>query len=84
MIKPRYLRVLIQPDTPDEKTKGGILIAKKDEDKQNTGTVIAVGKGVEDLKVNDKVIYEKYGPVEVKYNKVDYVIAHDDEVLGRI
>ena len=83
MIKPRSNYVLISPDTPEEKTKGGILVAKK-EDKQDTGVVVAIGSSIADLVTGDKVIFQKYGPAEVTYEKEKYVLAHDDEILGRV
>ena len=87
MLEPIGERLIIKPKSPDEKTKGGIILAKKDEDKQDTGTVIAVAKGnwvEDDFKVGDVLVYQKYGPVEFTHEKEKYVIVHADEVLARI
>jgi len=86
MIEPIGERLLVKPKNPEEKTKGGILLTKQEEDKQDQGIVISVGDGEEmkRFKKGDVVIYLKYGPQEIFIDKIKYVIVNYDEILGRI
>ena len=78
-------RVLIKPKDKEEKTKSGLLLSG-DEEKQDTGEIMAVGDGkmVQRFKKGDVLIYQRYGPAEVNINKEKFVICHIDEFLGRI
>lgn len=85
-ITPVGERVLILPDDLEQKTKNGIILKSIEDKKQDTGTVIAVGDGIERGRFaeGDKVIFELYGPREVLVGKVKHRIAHIDEILGVI
>jgi len=88
--------VLIQPDKEEEKTKGGILLpdtAEKGRPEQ--GKVVAVGPGKKnsagktiplEVKKGDKVLFNKYGPREVKTadDKKEYLIAKQEDILAII
>jgi chaperonin GroES len=76
----------------EEVTKSGIVIpdtAKKERPQE--GEVVAVGPGRLDesgkavpvaVKVGDKVIYSKYGGVEVKVDDQEYLIMREDDILA--
>jgi len=83
-IEPIGERVLIKPNNPQEKTKGGILLSAKG-DKQDIGTVISVGRGegVQEFRKGDVLIYQRYGPAEITIEKEIHILAHLDEILGR-
>ena len=70
-------RVIVKPNAPEEKTKGGIILPDTAQEKPMEGEIIAVGNGktddsgkkvAMDLKVGDKVLYGKYSGTEVKLN----------------
>jgi len=86
MLKPIGDRVLVKPDSPEQKSKGGIILSSQDEEKQDKGTIVSIGdgEGVKKFKEKDIIIFEKYGPVHVKLENVEYVIIFIDEILGRI
>jgi len=77
-------RVLIKPQDAEEKSKGGLSLAPKN-DKQDKGTVIIIGDGpeVQRFKEGDKLIFQKYGPADVFIDRQRYVIAHIEEILGK-
>jgi len=64
-------RVLVRPIIPENKTKRGILLSQKDEEKQDKGIIISVGDGenVQRFKKDDVVIYQRYGPANVEIEK---------------
>lgn len=93
-IQPLHDRVLIKPVSKKEKTKSGILLPQTaDKKKPEQGKVIAVGSGKKTasgktikLEVNpgDKVLFNKYGPNEVKVQGKKFLIAKEDDILAII
>jgi chaperonin GroES len=91
-LKPLRDRVVIKAMEAEEVTKSGIVIpdtAKKERPQE--GEVVAAGPGKPDedgkpmpmaVKVGDKVIYSKYGGVEVKVDDQDYLIMREDDILA--
>ena len=63
-------RVVLKQVEAEEKTKSGIILTSQAQEKPQEATVIAVGPGKDDVKmevkVDDKVIYSKYAGTEVK------------------
>ncbi|HOS88376.1 MAG TPA: co-chaperone GroES [Candidatus Pacearchaeota archaeon] len=93
-IKPISDHILIEPMKAEEKTKGGILLPQtSDKERQEQGTVIAVGSGKVtasgkiipmEVKVGDKVLFTKYGPQEIKIDNKEYLIASQSDILAII
>ncbi len=92
-VKPLGDRVLVKPIEEKEVKKGSIIIPDTAKEKPQQGEVIAVGKGkvTEDgklipmeVKVGDKVLYGKYSGTEIKIDDKEYLILHQDDILGII
>lgn len=93
-IKPISDHIVIEPLKSEEKTKSGILLPQSAEkDRQEQGTVIAVGSGKitasgkvvpMEVKVGDKVLFTKYGPHEIKIEGKEYLIASQNDILAII
>ena len=87
-IKPLADRVLVKPDTAQEKTQGGIIIPDSAKEKPLKGKVLAVGKGTKDeemvLKVGDKVLYGKYAGTEVEIDGEKLMIMKQSDVLATL
>ena len=93
-IKPLADRVVIEPISAEEKTKGGIILPDTaDKEKPEQGKVIAVGPGkildngkrqTVGVKVGDKVLFTKYGPTDVKIDDKEYLIAKEEDILAVI
>ena len=83
IIKPLGKRVLIKQVEQEEVTKSGIVLpGTASKEKPITGEVLAVGKEVEDVKVGDKVIFEKYSGTEVKDGDDSFLILDINNVLA--
>ncbi len=83
IIKPLGKRVLIKQVEQEEVTKSGIVLpGTASKEKPITGEVLAVGKDVEDVKVGDKVIFEKYTGTEVKDGDELFLILDIENVLA--
>ena len=61
IIKPLGKRILIKQTQQEEVTKSGIVLpGTASKEKPIIGEVLAVGRKIEEVKVGDKVIFEKY------------------------
>ncbi len=83
-------RVVVKQLDSVEKTASGILLPDTAKEKPFEGAVIAVGSGrvLEDgkretmeVKAGDKVIFSKYGGVEVKIGDAEYLVLRQDDIL---
>lgn len=86
-IKPLGKRLLLKAAEVEEKTRGGLILpGTVSKEANNIGEVIALGTGdeLENLKVGDKVIFEKYGNTEIKDNDEVYLIVDFERVLAVI
>jgi chaperonin GroES len=90
-LRPLGDRVLVKALEQKEVKRGGIIIPETAKEKPMEGEVIAVGKGkvaddgkliAMDVKVGDKVLYGKYSGTEVKIEDVEYLIMHQEDILG--
>jgi chaperonin GroES len=90
-IQPLGDRVLVKPAEQKETKRGGIIIPDSAKEKPQEGVVAACGKGkttedgkvlAMDVKVGDKILYGKYSGSEIKIDDEDYLIMHQDDILG--
>ena len=90
-IQPLGDRVLLQPIEQKEVKKGGIIIPDTAKEKPQEGLVVACGKGKTtedgkllpmDVKAGDKILYGKYSGSELKLEGQEYLIMHQDDILG--
>ncbi|HBK38378.1 MAG: co-chaperone GroES [Candidatus Nanopelagicales bacterium] len=91
-IKPLEDRILVQTLEAEQTTASGLVIPDTAKEKPQEGKVLAVGPGrfdedgdkriPLDIKVNDVVIYSKYGGTEVKYDGQEYLLLSARDVLA--
>lgn len=85
-VKPLGDRVLLEPMSAEEKTSSGIIIPDSAKEKPQKATVIAVGPGTGDekmeVKKGDVVIYGKYSGTEISIGDKDYIIMKQSEILA--
>ena len=89
-IKPLGDKVVVKPAKVEEKTESGIILPGSAQEKPHQGTVVAVGPGARDDKGNhipldvkdgDRVIYGKFGGVDLKYDNEEYVVLSEKDIL---
>lgn len=87
-IRPLADRVLIKRLPKEEKTLGGIIIPDTAQEKEQTGSVIAIGAGrllndgtliPMNVKIGDIAYFGKYSGTEVSS---DHIIIKEEEILG--
>lgn len=89
-IKPLFDRIVLEAIDSEEKTKSGIVLLAKDQEKPQMARVIAVGPGGlidgKDVKmqisVGDKVLYSKYAGSEFKIDGKEVTIMRQSDVLA--
>ncbi len=82
--KPLGDRVFIKFLEEMEKTAGGLYIPDAAKEKPQRGKVEAVGKDVEEVKVGDIVLFDKYSGSKINVDNEEYLIAKEEEILGII
>ncbi len=89
-IKPLFDRIVIEPLDAEEKTKSGIVLLAKDQEKPQIARVVAVGPGGQVdgkdvtmvVKVGDKVLYSKYAGSEYKIDDKTFTVMRQSDVLA--
>ena len=85
-IKPLGARVVIQPVEEESRTDSGLYIPDTAKEKPQTGLVVAVGEGTEEVtitvKEGEKVLFPKYTGTEIKLGGETYMIMDFDKVLA--
>ena len=84
--KPLADRVLVEPAAAEDKTASGIIIPDTAKEKPQKGTIVAVGNGTSEhkmnVKVGDSVLYGKYSGTELSIGGTDYLIMKESDIFG--
>ncbi len=85
-IKPLGDRILLKVDKSEQKSAGGIYIPETAQEKTQEGIVLAVGddKDAITVKVKDHVIYDKFAGTTIKVEGKDQLIVKMSEILAII
>ena len=89
-VKPLGDRVMVK-QLEEEVKKGGIIIPDTAKEKSQRGEVKAVGPGKRneegkliplEVKVDDKILFSKYGGTEVKVDEEEYLIMREEDIIA--
>ena len=92
-IRPLHDRVIVKRIDEERKSAGGIVIPDTAAEKPDQGEVVAVGKGKKnddgkliqlDVKPGDRVLFGKYGGMEINFKGDEYVILDESEILAKV
>jgi chaperonin GroES len=90
-IRPLGDRVLVKPLEKEKQERGGLIIPDTAKEKPQEGQIVAAGKGKigddgkllpMDVKPGDKILYGKYSGTEIKIDGEEFLIMHQDDILG--
>jgi chaperonin GroES len=90
-VKPLGDRVLIKITESESKTASGIIIPQTAQEKTQNGVVVAVGPGSKNDKgvlepvavaVGQKVMYDKYAGAQIKIDGEDHLIVKAADILA--
>ncbi|HKU19136.1 MAG TPA: co-chaperone GroES [Candidatus Saccharimonadales bacterium] len=83
-IKPLGEYVVAMPEEAPTKTASGLYLPEKAAEKPKVAKVVAVGPGVKQLKIDDRILYKSYSPTEVKVDSKDYLLIKEEDVLATL
>lgn len=92
-LQPLGDKVVVERDTVEEKTAGGIYIPDSAKDKPSRGTIIAVGTGklLDDgtrgslqVKKGDRVLFTSYAPETIKLDDEELLLMSESDILAVI
>jgi len=92
-VRPLHDRVLVERLEAESKTAGGIIIPDTAKEKPAEGKVISVGEGIRDeagkrvaldVKAGDRILFAKWGGVEVKLDSKELIILKESDILAVI
>ena len=90
-LRPLGDRVIVKPIEKKDEVRSGLIIPDTAKEKPQEGEIIAAGKGKigedgklipMDVKAGDKVLYGKYSGTEIKLDGQEFLIMHQDDILG--
>ena len=92
-LKPLGSRIVVETIEQEEKTVSGIYLPDTAKEKPMQGMIVAVGEGDRDddgkrikmdVKVGDKVLFNKYSGTEVKLDDKKVLVMKESDVLAII
>ena len=92
-LRPLADRVVIRPLPREEKTKSGLVLPDLTKEKPQEGTIVAAGPGrfndagvrePMDVKVGDKVVFQKYAGMDFKVEGQEFLIVAAKDILAII
>ena len=91
-LKPLGDRVVLKQAEVEETTKSGIILPGQAKEKPQYAEVIEVGPGAVvdgklvpmEVKVGDKVIYQKFAGSGIKLEDTEYIVIKQDGILAII
>jgi len=90
-LQPLADRVVVKALANEEMTKSGIVLPGTAKEKPQEGEVLAVGLGKLgddgkriplEVKVNDRIVFSKYGGTEIKIDGEEYLILKESDILA--
>jgi len=92
-IMPLFDRVLVQRIAAETKTKGGILLPEKAQNKTLHATVMAVGPGMRNeagahlpvaVQVGDKVLLPEFGGAKLEMEGAEFHIFREADIVAKL
>ncbi len=84
MLKPLEDYVALTLEKEEKTTTSGIILTSEAKEKQAVGKVIAIGPKVEDLKENDRVIYQSYSGTKVELDGQEFLLIQNKNILAKL
>lgn len=83
-IKPLGDRIVAVREEATNQTASGLFLPDSAKEKPVVAKVVAVGKDVKDVKIDDKILYKEYSVTEIKIDRKEYLIVRAEDVLGTV
>jgi chaperonin GroES len=83
-IKPIGQRVVAVAIEAETKTASGLYLPEGAKEKPRLARVVAVGDGIESVKIGEQIVYKEYATTDIKISGVDYIIVKEEDVLATV
>jgi chaperonin GroES len=84
-INPMPEYVVVQTEEPQAKTASGIYLPESAAEKPKTAKVVAIGAGVSEVKVGERIIYKnEYDITNVKVGKEEYTLVERKNIIATV
>jgi chaperonin GroES len=84
-IQPMADYIVVQSEEAATKTASGLYLPSNAQEKSKIAKVVAVGKGVDGVKVSDRVIYKnEYEATNVKMGKEEYILVFWKNIIATV
>lgn len=89
--KPIGPNILVKPEEAEKTTKSGVVLVSKEEERPQSGEVVALGTGgmfpngqafTFTVKSGDKVLFKKYAGTEIDLDGDKYLVMTEGDILG--
>ena len=81
-LKPLDDRIVAIREEATTKTAPGLYLPADKKEKSQIAKVVAVGKNVEEVKVDDRIVVREYSTTDIKVDGVEYSIVKAEDVLA--
>lgn len=89
-IKPLYDRVIISTQCRENVSSTGLVLPETSQERPQYGIIEAVGDGTTfegdkkelKVKVGDKVLFNRYAGVELKFDNKNYIVMREIDIIG--
>lgn len=89
-LTPLFDRVVIRPEIQTATTKSGIVLPSTSQERPQVGIVVAIGNGLDidannvgmQVRVGDKVLFNKFAGSEVKINDETLLILRQVDLIA--
>lgn len=84
-INPMPDYVVVQTEEATAKTASGLYLPESSKEKPKTAKVVAVGAGVNEVKVGERVIYKnEYEATTVKVGADEYILVYHKNLIATV
>ncbi len=84
-IQPQADYVVATSEEAQSKTASGIYLPDSAAEKPKTAKVVAIGSGVDEVKVGDRIIYKnEYEATVVKHGGVEYSLIYKKNIIATV
>ncbi len=75
-------RVFVTYTEELDRTAGGIYVPDSAKEKPQRGVVQAIGKKVENVKIGDHILFDKYSGSKLRIEDEECLILKEEDILG--
>lgn len=81
-LQPLGDRIIAEREEAEAKTPTGLYLPASSKEKSQIAKVVAVGKDVKDVKVDDRIVVREYSATDIKVNETKFMIVKEEDVLA--